>query len=179
VNYRATSRVNPDLKDIDEAIALQRADMNSMTKKVDQAFRANERKLFSTEGAFGGPKWPKPIHKAYRKWKLKKYGSRKTMVLTGETRKSLTSKGGKHVARYNMRPRTRIVLGTTVKTPAYHIADSPLKNPKIAANRDVMQHSEGQYQHYMDLIAEYYREVKMPQVRKILRRWRKHRGRGV
>jgi len=172
-----TSTVNPRLKSLDEAMRLQVPELKTMTGQVDYRFRENEKALFRSQGASGGNPWP-PLSEKYRKWKKKAFPGRKIMALTGKTRKSLTTKGAGHIARgIGSGSRVRIVVGTSHRTPAYHIDDSPLKNPNVP-ERDTLQTTETQYKQYRNIIHEYLQDVKWPRVERTLAAWNRHR-RGV
>jgi len=168
-----TSTVNPRLKSLDEAVKLQFAEVKTIALDIDKRFRANERKLFATEGASGGSPW-KPLSEKYRKRKKKKKPGRKIMAFSGATRKSLTTKGSGHVLRYNAKPRARIDVGTSHITPAYHL-EGPLKNPNVP-ERDTLQTTDEQFAGYRDIISRYLRRTKWPRVQTIMNAWARHRG---
>jgi len=63
-------------------------------RNIANSFRDIEKKTFEGQGRPVG--W-KPLDPKYAAWKAKNYPGKPIMVLTGDLKKSLTSKGGDHV----------------------------------------------------------------------------------
>ena len=174
-----SSQVNPQLlKTLGQAASMQPAEMKVILSQVDFRFREDEKQQFSSEGSSGGAKW-QALSPRYAAWKKRKYPGRKIMSLTGKTRKSLTTKGSGHVAKYILKPYPVVEVGTSVKTAAYHI-DHPkndLYNPRMP-NRDTLQITAQQDRKYTQIITEYMTEVKLPRVMKILASatWKRSQG---
>jgi len=163
------SQVNPRImKTLQQAAEMKPPEMKVILQQVDHRFREDEKTQFASQGTSGGQKW-QALSPRYKAWKKRKFPGRKIMSLTGKTRKSLTTKGGGHIAQYDLRPRPSVTVGTSVKTAAYHIRSSnnPLYNPRMP-HRDTLQMTRRQERNYFKIIADYFREVKWPRVEKTL-----------
>lgn len=143
--------VNPAIFRVKDILVINQKDMNKMAKRVDIKFRANERRLFSTQGSSGGRRW-KPLNPGYRKWKRKKRPGRKIMTFDGKLRDSLTKKGFLHVAIGFMKRglfgrKGFIQVGTHDIKAAWHGPPNRLKN-SILPTRDVLQQTPQQIDQY-------------------------------
>ena len=132
--------------------------MKSVEKAVDADFKRNERKLFSSEGSSGGPTWP-PIPKdsPYGKWKQKRYPGRKVMQRKGDLRRSLTQKGGDHVARTFKVGNWKGQWGTKDAKALWH--------RDAARRRDTLQHTDEQWRGYLDTT----RKAMLPHIARAVR----------
>lgn len=172
MKVRVTSEVNPRLKSLHQAMRLDRHEMKTVRDWIDTEFTAFEKRLFATEGSVGGPHWP-ALSPRYTRAKQRKFPGRKIMQRTGKLRRSLVNKkDARHVAKALLKPRRAIEVGTRVETAAYHIAGSPLKNPRVP-HRDVMQYGPRQAKRYAATIATYLKDIKLPRVEKILAAWKR------
>jgi hypothetical protein len=169
---RFTVSTPPRIRSVADAFALSKADMDTLVDAADVQFTRNEKRLFSTEGSSGGDKWP-PLK---RPRSPKKYRRKKIMQRTGVLRKSLVNRNDPlHVAFGVLKPRAAITLGTNDTKAAYHIDASPLKNPNLP-QRDTLQQTERQENRYLKIYADYFREVKLPQIARLLQASRRVRG---
>lgn len=158
------------MKTLAQAYALQAADMRTLTTQLDTSFREYEARMFATEGASGGRRWP-ALSPRYRRRKSKLFPGRKIMQARGKGRKTLVNKGDpKHVRRWSLKPRALITLGTDHRIFAFHTG--AFKNPRLP-ERNVMQLSQRQRNRYNEIVRDYYRTVKLPRVARILA-WRKN-----
>jgi len=125
-------------------------DLNPMLRDVDKMFARNMRRLFSTQGGSGGPEW-QALSPRYKAWKDRAFPGRKILSLRGKLRRSLASRSSTdHVARWTLKPRARLIVGTSVRYAAYH-APGGLHNPKLPV-RDPLQHTAPQSREYKDAV---------------------------
>jgi phage gpG-like protein len=172
VKAKITSEVNPRLKTLHQAMQLDRREMDTMKDWIDTEFTQYEKRLFSTEGAAGGSRWP-ALSPAYAKAKQRRFPGRKIMQRSGKLRRSLVNKrDAAHVAKALLKPRRAIEVGTRNETAAFHISGSALKNPRVP-HRDVMQYGPRQAARYAKAITTYLKDIKLPRVEKILAAWKR------
>lgn len=92
--------VNPRIKSLAQAMEIPINAVRAATEEADKVFRAQEIKIFSTEGASRGTPWP-DLSEGYEKWKKKHYPGRKILQLTGQMRDAFTlEKDDRHVAEF-------------------------------------------------------------------------------
>ena len=161
--------MNPVIKTLAQALDLQTAEVKRIAIQVDFAFRKHESKSFKSQGAASGGKWSK-LSPAYAKWKKRAFPGRKILSLTGGLRKSLTSKGPQHVAFGTTKPRASITVGTKNRLAAYH-GPGRFHNSKLPV-RDALQHRPSDEQRYLDIAIDYFKEVKIPRIERLLARFK-------
>lgn len=173
------SSVNPRVRDMDALMSFRPHDMRAISTQVDSRFMARERRLFATEGRSGGEAWPR-LSEEYRRWKARRFPGRKIMQRTGRLRRSLTSKGGRHVLESTLPPRVSVTVGTSVKYAAYHIDGSPIRNWNLP-ERDTLQHTRAQEIEYLEVFSERYAKVILPRLERAMlaARFGRYRGRRV
>ena len=148
VGPRIGAAANPRIHELHKVLEMTVRDMTEMTKGIDQKFRANEKRLFATEGSSGGQKWP-ALSKKYAKAKLKQVGRRRIMQRSGRLRKGLTIKGHPdHVARHSS---GRVKIGVKSALPAHHGSVAGRQNPRLP-KRDVFQMTGRQRRQYYDVV---------------------------
>jgi hypothetical protein len=173
VKARHTVTVNPRLKNLPEMFALQPADMKQLTTTLDVEFTRFEKRQFASEGSAGGELWQR-LSPTYKRWKARRYPGRKIMQLTGKGRKTLVNRRNKdHVAKWFLKPRAAVELGTNYKIFAYHTGST--RNPRLP-DRDVMQHTDRQASRYTGHVESYFREVKLPRIARVLAAWKTRRS---
>lgn len=152
------TRVNRRITALRDLAKLTVEDMRAMTGRVDQQFRTNERRLFSTEGDSGGPRWKKLTPK-YKKRKERLVGRRKIMVFSGRTRKAATRAGGEHVAEFSVRPAIIKVgvRGRAAELGGYH------RN-----TRDIIQMTRRQARGLHSKVREYLVGTKLKRIERAL-----------
>ena len=163
MKFSATVRTNPRIKSLEDLAKLDRRDMETMTKAIDSQFRSDERRLFATEGASGGKRWPK-LSPAYARRKKKKYPGRKILVRKGPLRKSLTTKNAEHIAEWSLQPRATITVGTKNPLGRFHVK-----------RRDPIQQTTRQARMMRGLIWRHL-NMKRARVERVLKAWRGHEG---
>ncbi len=135
--------VNPRIKKLKELMALDAKTMAAIARDIDIQFVKNERRLFATEGASGGPKWITYQSVPYERFKKRVRPGRKLMVFDGDLRKTLTNRNAPgHALSWTLKPRPSVSVGTNDIKAAWHgpKAGNPLANPRLPV-RDVLQHT--------------------------------------
>jgi len=107
----AGAKMNPRVLNLEKALDLSSAAVNDAAKVADSEYRAQEVKLFATEGASGGPPWQQ-LSPRYRAWKSKKFPGRRILTRTGDMRDALATKTSpKHLVNVFRVSKWRIQLG--------------------------------------------------------------------
>jgi hypothetical protein len=181
VDLKATTKVNPRMKDLRKMLTeWQVAELKVVRDQMDYRFTRNEKRLFATEGATGGRKWP-PLDPEYAKQKRRTHSNRKIMQRSGKTRQQFVNKSNPaHVAIYSTKPRPSVTLGADSEVAAYHIKPKPrLPNPAYnprMPDRDVMQMTRKQERGLVQIAQDYIAEVKLPRVQRVLAAWQRTGG---
>jgi phage gpG-like protein len=89
-------------------------DLRPAFKQIADNFRETERITFEKQGRPG--EW-RALSPKYAAWKAKNYPGKPIMVLTGDLKKSLTSRGGNH---YEKIGRQELEIGTKDKLGIFH-----------------------------------------------------------
>jgi len=109
----ASAKANPRLRDLHRLMTPSKEAVADATEDADKVFRRIERTLFSSQGKSGGKPWP-ALSTRYAKWKARRFPGRKILTLRGDLRRSLTDKGGEHLAHSFRGPRGWVIrLGTS------------------------------------------------------------------
>jgi phage gpG-like protein len=169
--HKHTIVANPRIKSLSDLVELDAKDMQRMLVPVDSQFRKYEASLFASQGAASGKPWPR-LSPEYAKQKRKTHPGKKIMQRTGKLRKSLTTKGGGHVAAYSVKPKATLSVGTQNKVGAYHIkpksgVTNALYNRKMP-DRDVLLQSAKQQAKYGETINDHLIQ-KAKRIERVLR----------
>ena len=173
MKFTGKATVNPRIKLVRDLAKLDVGDMKRMLVPVDSSFSKNEGRLFSSEGASSGGRWP-ALSTAYAKYKRKVKPGRKIMTFSGKTRDAFKNRNHpNHVAGFTLRPRPRLEVGAKSKVAAYHKrprpgAPNPLYNPRMP-DRNVIRQSPRQMSHYFALMKDYLVKVKWNRVERALK----------
>lgn len=163
---KASVFVNPRIKTLGQAVRTDAQFMSQVRVRVDEEFRANEKRLFSSEGNSGGPRWA-PLSPEYAKRKagLRRRDLRQSrlqrglgfrrritiagrtiLVLGGSMRDSFTQPSSRnHISRVVGRT---IELGSSDPLAHYHFAGEG-RLPR----RDPIQHTDEQKRGYLKTVA--------------------------
>ncbi len=163
MDARFNVNINPAVPKLAELFALNTKDMVQLARHIDLEFSKQEKRLFTTEGGSGGPKWP-ALSDRYKKAKKRRCRFKKLMVCSGELRRSLTTTIDKgHTKSWSLKPNPQVTVGTKVKTALYHIPGNPLKNPKLP-DRDVLQFNQVGADKYEKVVFDYFKNVKIARI---------------
>lgn len=162
---------NGKIEDIFTALRTDPRMASQLKGELDAEFRANETKLFSSQGASGGSRWP-ALSPEYAKRKaglrradlkqsrmMRGLGFRrgitiagqKILVLGGGLRDSLTKSGPDHISEVLPGGKMRFAFGTSYPLAHYHHEGGP--NLPV---RDPIQHTDEQMGRYQKIAAEFY-----------------------
>jgi len=98
-----------------EGISGDLSDLRPAWERMAQEYRETRHGLFAREGSFEGePAWD-PLSPKYAEWKEQRYPDRPILVLTGETRASLTD--ASHPDHYFKAEPQEMAVGSVHKTP--------------------------------------------------------------
>lgn len=179
---RATVTQNPRIRSIQDIASVDGLFMRTCLVKVDQKFRDNESKLFTSEGSSGGSRW-RALSPEYARRKAgmrrrdlvesKRFktaglhrrpaiAGRTILVLGGGLRESLRSPSNPdHIAQVEGRT---LVVGTS-----YELANRHFEGGPNLPRRNPIQHTAGQKLAYLGIVRDEFVKRGQAIVRSIAR----------
>jgi len=100
----------------------QITDIEEVADDINEAFIADQKRSFRSEGASSGPKWA-PLSPLYKRWKSKNYPGMPILQRTGRLRASLTLPGHPEHG-FAVLSKTTMQVGTEVPYAIHHQAGS-------------------------------------------------------